>query len=64
MWIKDFLRNWSQQVVLKTSTFKTLRMSSGVPKGSVMGPVLFLLYINPLTMNATIVALVLKNKTT
>jgi len=46
LWIKDFLRNRSQQVVLNGSTSKTLTVSSGVPQGSVMGPVLFLLYVN------------------
>ena len=31
LWIKDFLRNRSQQVVLNGSTSKSLTVSSGVP---------------------------------
>ena len=46
LWIKDFLRDQSQQVVLNGSASESLTVSSRVPQGSVMGPVLFLLYFN------------------
>ena len=45
-WIKDFLNGLSQQVVLNGSASKTFTVSSGVPQGSVLGPLLFLVYVN------------------
>ena len=32
LWIKDFLHDWSQQVVLNGSASETLTVSSGVPR--------------------------------
>ena len=46
MWINDFLINRLQQVGLKGSTSKTFSVSSGVPQGSVIEPLLFLVYVN------------------
>ena len=46
LWIKDFLSERTQQVVLSGSASNTFTVSSGVPQGSVMEPLLFLVYVN------------------
>ena len=50
-WIQSFLTNHTQRVIVDGTCSAPCSVTLGVPQGSVLGPVLFLIYINGIRSN-------------
>ena len=48
-WFRSYLTKRHQQVVLNGKSSQTMELQSGVPQGSVLGPIMFLVYINDIS---------------
>lgn len=45
-WVENFLNNRTQKVIVNGTESKCHHVTSGIPQGSVLGPILFVIYIN------------------
>ena len=63
-WFESYLRNRKQRVVIEGQCSSWRTITSGVPQGCVLGPLLFHIYINDITDDLTSLPLIYADDTT
>ena len=63
-WFESYLPNRQQRVVIEGQCSDWRTITSGVPQGSVLGPLLFLIYINDITDDLASLPLIYADDTT